>query len=230
MLTHIARLDGASNSQQNSEVLLMNGEWTFAAAPVGQQIWHWIVRLGAIGFIPLGLVDASVVPVPGSMDVLLIVLSARQKDLWSYYALAATLGAVIGGYVTYRLARQGGKEAFEKKVKPDMLKRVQGWFARSGFAAVAVPALLPPPIPMVPFLMAAGAAQYPRKKFLLALTVGRLTRYLILGFLAARFGRKIGSWLSELGHPLPITLMVVAMVATGLWFFLRYRREHRHPA
>ena len=28
----------------------------------------------------------------------------------------ATVGAVIGGYITYGLARKGGKEAFERKL------------------------------------------------------------------------------------------------------------------
>jgi len=36
----------------------------------------------------------------------------------------ATLGAVIGGYITYRLARKGGKEAMERKLsrKRDLLR------------------------------------------------------------------------------------------------------------
>ena len=58
---------------------------------------HWIFHLGALGFIPLGLLDSSVVPVPGSMDVLTILLSARERNLWPYYALMATIGSVVGG-------------------------------------------------------------------------------------------------------------------------------------
>jgi membrane protein YqaA with SNARE-associated domain len=49
------------------------------------------------------------------MDILTIVLSARKKELWLYYAFMATMGSVIGGYVTYRLARKGGKETIERK-------------------------------------------------------------------------------------------------------------------
>ena len=205
-------------------------EVTMAAVFAGRSLWHWILRLGAIGFVPLGIADASPFPVPGSMDILLVVLSAHHKDLWPFYALAATLGAVIGGYVTYRLARKGGRQALEKKTKPKMLKRVKRWFERSGFAAVAIPALLPPPIPMVPFLMAAGAAQYPLKKFLAALTMGRLARYLILAFLAARYGTQLASWLRELWNPVPITITVIAMTAIGLWLFLRYRQQHQKEA
>lgn len=38
-------------------------------------------------------------------------------------------------------------------------------FERWGFSAVAIPALLPPPVPLVPFLFAAGAMQYPIRNF-----------------------------------------------------------------
>src|SRR5215831_14497986 len=76
----------------------------------------WIRRLGAPGLILLGLADNSVIPMLGSMDVLTIWLAAHHRTTWPYYAAVATLGAVIGGYVTYRLAARGGREALEHKL------------------------------------------------------------------------------------------------------------------
>jgi membrane protein YqaA with SNARE-associated domain len=93
------------------------------APTVARSMRRWIFHLGGLGFIPLGLLDGSVIPLPGSMDVLTIVLSARQRELWSYYALMATVGSVIGGYVTYRLARKGGKETLERKFPAKRLKK-----------------------------------------------------------------------------------------------------------
>src|SRR6185437_15132940 len=69
------------------------------APTVARSVRRWIFHLGGLGFIPLGLLDGSVIPLPGSMDVLTIILSARKPDLWLYYALTATIGSVIGGYV-----------------------------------------------------------------------------------------------------------------------------------
>src|SRR5580693_7185847 len=86
-----------------------------AAPTVAHSFRRWIFHLGGLGFIPLGLLDGSVIPLPGSMDVLTIFLSARTPELWVYYAVMATVGSVIGGYVTYRLARKGGKETLERK-------------------------------------------------------------------------------------------------------------------
>jgi len=64
----------------------------------------------------LGVADNSIIPLTGSMDVLTIWLAARHHEPWPYYAFMATLGAVIGGYITYALARKGGKETMERKL------------------------------------------------------------------------------------------------------------------
>jgi hypothetical protein len=50
-----------------------------SAAPTAvRSVKHWIYQLGGLGFIPLGLIDNSIIPLPGSMDVLTIFLSARN--------------------------------------------------------------------------------------------------------------------------------------------------------
>src|SRR3979411_445709 len=120
-------------------------------------IFRRLRRLGGLGLVLLGIADNSVVPLTGSMDVLTIWLAARHREPWPYYALMATLGAVIGGYITYSLARKGGKQAMERKLSRRRAAKVYATVERWGFWAVAVPALLPPPFPFVPFLIAAGA-------------------------------------------------------------------------
>src|ERR1700729_1803661 len=145
--------------------------------------WVRLRRLGGLGLVILGIADNSVIPLTGSMDVLTIWLAARHLHPWPYYAVMATIGAVIGGYITYELARKGGKEAMEHKLSKKRAQKVSTTFGRWGFGAVAIPALLPPPFPFVPFLVAAGAMQYSRAKFLGALTLGRGIRYSIAALL-----------------------------------------------
>jgi membrane protein YqaA with SNARE-associated domain len=193
-----------------------------AATPTAaHSLRRWIYHLGALGFIPLGLLDSSIIPLPGSMDVLTIVLAARDATLWPYYALMATVGSVLGGFVTYRLARKGGKESLARKVSAKTLKRVYGMFERWGFAAIAIPALLPPPMPLVPFVLAAGAMQYSVNKFLLAMTLGRIVRYLVLAYLAARYGRKMLPLLLQHGHPVVAAVVGLAVTAVLVYFMFR---------
>src|SRR5437870_596562 len=124
------------------------------APSAARTVGRWLAHLGGLGFIPLGILDSSIVPVPGSMDFLLVFLAAHDPHLWLYYAAMATIGSVIGGVLTYRLASKGGKEALERRVEPARLKKVYAAFERGGPWAIAVPAFLPPPMPLVPFLLA----------------------------------------------------------------------------
>jgi len=192
---------------------------------------RWIFHLGGLGFIPLGIADSSVIPLPGSMDVLTIVLSARNPQSWFYYAAMATLGSVIGGFVTYRLARKGGKETLERKFPARTLQKVYEIFARWGFAAIVIVAVLPPPVPVVVFVFAAGAMQFSVHKFLVALTLGRIVRYSLLAFLAARYGRHVLAVVLQLGHPVLIAMVVLATAALVfliLMFIRRRRKRMRH--
>ncbi len=193
-------------------------------------VWTWLRRLGGPGLILLGLADNSVVPLPGSMDVFTIILAANHREWWFYYAAMATLGAVLGGYLTYRLGREGGKDTLEKKLSKDKAEKVYKKFEEKGFWAIAVPAILPPPIPIVPFLVAAGAMQYSRKKFIAALAVGRGVRFTIVAFIAAHYGTSLFQFFSKYYKPALYSLIGLAVAGglAGLWWYLRYRRRHRN--
>jgi len=189
----------------------------------------WLRRLGGPGLILLGIADNSVVPLTGSMDVLTIYLAASHRNYWVYYAGMATMGAVIGGFITYRLASQGGKEALERRPPKRQAKKVYAKFERWGFWSVAVPALLPPPFPIVPFLLAAGAMQYSRKKFLGALTLGRGLRFTIVAGLGAIYGRHIVGFFTRYYKPALLVLIGLAVVGS-LIALLQYRRYTRKRA
>ncbi len=152
---------------------------------------RWLIHLGGPGLIILGVLDNSVIPLPGSMDIITILLAAHRRQPWFYYAIMATAGSVLGGYLTYRMARKGGKEMLERRISKKKATKIYALFEKWGFAAVAIPALLPPPFPIVAMLLAAGAMQYPTKKFLAALAVGRGIRYAILAYLGYHYGRSI---------------------------------------
>jgi len=190
-----------------------------------QKMMRWFLHLGGIGLIPLGLLDSSVIPLPGSMDIATILLAARDSHLWFYYAAMATAGSVLGGFVTYRLARKGGKEALEKRFSKRKIDKILKAFEHWGFAAIVVPAVLPPPFPLVPFLLAAGAMQYSRTKFLIALTLGRAIRYTILAFLGKTYGRHILSFLSHHAYTLLFVSIGVAAAAAIVVLLIRAKSK-----
>ena len=199
---------------------------------VAVTIWQRLRRLGGPGLVLLGIADNSVVPLTGSMDVLTIWLAARHREPWLYYALMATLGAVIGGYITYSLARKGGKQTMERKLSERRAAKVYEAFERWGFWAVAVPALLPPPFPFVPFLLAAGALQYSRQKFLAALSLGRLVRYTIVAGLGALYGNQIVRFFSRYYKPAVSILVALAVIgaAVSIIQYYRWKKSASTPA
>jgi membrane protein YqaA with SNARE-associated domain len=189
-------------------------------------IWHKLRRMGGPGLVLLGLADNSIIPLTGSMDVLNIWLAARHREPWPYYAFMATLGAVIGGYITYMLARKGGKETMERKLSKRRAAKVSKAFERWGFSAIAIPAVLPPPFPFVPFVVAAGAMQYSQKKFLAALILGRGVRYSIGAYLGFVYGRHILRFFDQYYKPAMAILIGLAVIGSVLSLiqYLRYKK------
>ena len=214
---------------QRGPALFISTVFDIALQSASHKFLHWTFRLGGLGLIPLGIIDNSIIPIAGSMDVVTVLLCAQGKEWWPYYAFMATLGSLIGGYITYRLTRSESKSHLGKLLSRSKVKRFKDLFEKWGFSAIVVPAMLPPPFPIVPFLIAAGATQYPRGKFLGALAIGRATRYTILGILGFLYGR----WILEVmrAHVLLIVGvgagLILASVTVAI-FRLRHDSAYAH--
>ena len=116
-----------------------------------------------------------------------------------------------------------------RRFPPQRLEKVYRTFERWGLGAIIVPALLPPPVPMLPSLLAAGAMQYPVRKFLFAFTLGRVVRYTLLAFLAARYGRQIFAFISKHGHPDVLIVAGLILTAAVVLFLILAGKRQQGP-
>jgi len=165
------------------------------------------------------------------MDVFVILLSANHREGWIYYALMATAGALLGGFVTYGLAKEGGKEGLERRIGKQRAQKVYKKFEKEGFSTVLVSSILPPPFPMVPVLMAAGVLQYSRKNFLTALGIGRAIRFFALAFLGHIYGAVIIGWLTRYYKPFLYVLIALAVLgALGVVAYFKWYKPRHQPA
>lgn len=196
---------------------------------VASGVWKWLLRLGGPGLIVIGLIDNSVIPIPGGMDVAVLLLTAHHPNWWPYYGAMATAGAVLGGYLTYRLAQKGGKAGLEKKIGKNRSKKIYRKFEKGGYSTVIIGSILPPPFPIVPVLMAAGVMQYSRKKFLAALSIGRGVRFFVVALLGKLYGTAIASWLGRYYKPLLYVLIALGIAGGmgALLYFKWYRSRHQ---
>jgi membrane protein YqaA with SNARE-associated domain len=187
----------------------------------------WLERLGGVGLILLGLADNSVVPMPGSMDALTIVLSAHQKSWWPYYAIMATIGGIVGAYVTYGLGFKSGEQALEKKLPKKKAERIYKLFKKYGFWSLFVPGLLPPPVPYSPFLIVAGALKYPKRYFLVAVGLARAIRYSLLAWLGSMYSKQIFGFFHNYYRPMLWTVVALGVIGGMAALYWTWKRKRQ---
>jgi membrane protein YqaA with SNARE-associated domain len=195
--------------------------------PVAIALGRTLVQFGGPGLIVIGIIDNSFIPFPGLQDISTALLAMADEEWWFYYAIMSTLGATLGGYLTFRMGRKGGEEALEKRLSESKVQMVRRRFRSWGWGAVFLPAVLPPPFPAVPFFFAAGVLDYPVRGFLLALAAGRFLRYLVLALLAARYGRTVLHLLSDRTALTWVSVIIVLVFSLGVVSWLLIRRRYR---
>jgi membrane protein DedA with SNARE-associated domain len=114
---------------------------------------------------------------------------------------------VLGCLLLYTIMRRGGQAVMRRRFSPQSIARVERAYARFGFLALAVPALLPPPMPFKIFVATAGALEYPRWKFTLTIMLARSLRYYVEGALAVFYGEQVIDFMRHNG------LLIVSIAA-----------------
>lgn len=155
--------------------------------------------MGGPGLFILSFLDSSFLSFPEVVDVLMIGLVAKYPERMLWYAALPTLGSILGSYVLYHLARRGGEAFLRRRMDDQHVDRAFRVFRKYGLLAVAVPSIMPPPVPFKIFVLAAGAARVHPRDFLLALALGRGVRYFGEALLAAWYGQQAIAFLHEHG-------------------------------
>jgi membrane protein YqaA with SNARE-associated domain len=157
-----------------------------------RRILDWVMgvaeTLGGPGLFLLAFLDSSFLSFPEVTDVLMIGLVTRYPGRMLWYAALPTIGSVAGCYVLYALARRGGEAFLRKRLHERHVERGLRVFQKYGLLAVAIPSILPPPVPFKMFVLAAGAAGMSRTQFLIAVSIGRGVRFFGEALLAGWYG------------------------------------------
>ena len=197
------------------------------AAPAGAPHSHLIrifLHFGILGLFLVSIVDSSFVPlpIPGITDVMIVLFAAQHTNVFLLVG-TATAGSALGGYLSYVIAQKGGMEFLQKHIPKRIFCRVTGWMEHHAILAVALPAILPPPMPLSPFVLAAGALRMRFRTFITAFPLSRLLRHIIAATLGVLFGRQIlhiwNIFFQKYGTPVLIGIWVVILAGVGfaLW-------------
>lgn len=180
---------------------------------IGRWLELYVIALpiyyAAPAMIVIGALDSSLLSLPEINDYLVVGRCFKQPSAAFYFPLFAAIGSVIGCLALYTIMRRGGQALLRRRFKRESIERVERVYARYGFLAIAIPALLPPPMPFKIFVATAGTLEYPRWKFLATVMVARSLRYYVEGILAVYYGRRVLLFLKDNGQ-------VVLSVVTGV--------------
>ena len=178
--------------------------------------------LAAPAMVLIGALDSSLLSLPEINDYLVVGRCYKYPNAVFYFPLFAAAGSVLGCWLLYSIMRRGGKAVLRKRFKPESIQRVERAYARFGFLAIAVPAILPPPLPFKIFVATAGTLEYPRWKFLITVMLARSFRYYLEGILAVFYGRRVLLFMKDNG--LVILSIVAAVAVVGLLIYVVVNR------
>ena len=173
----------------------------------------------------IGALDSSLLSLPEINDYLVVMRCANSPYEVFYFPLFAAAGSVIGCLFLYTLVRHGGQALMRRRFSPQAIEKVERSYARFGFLALAIPALLPPPMPFKIFVATAGALEYPRWRFVLTILIARSARYYIEGTLAVFYGRQVIDFIKNYGFTI-LAFVIVACIV-GLIVYLLIKRSRR---
>ena len=182
------------------------------------------IYLAAPAMIVIGTLDSSLLSLPEINDYLVVGRCFRQPTAAYYFPLFAAIGSVIGCNILYSIVRRGGQAVLRRRFNLASIKRVERAYERYGFFAIAIPAVLPPPLPFKIFVATAGALEYPRWKFLLTVMIARSLRYYVEGILAVYYGRRVLLFLRDNGLVIVSIVATLALIALGVYILIKRRR------
>lgn len=204
----------------------------FAAGHAGSRMLPALVRFGLLGLTLVSVVDSSFIPlpIPGVTDIMLVLFAAGHGNPVLLVALA-TLGSALGGFLSHAVGQAGGMKFLENHVPARLLGRVTDWVEHHSILAIALPAILPPPVPLSPFVLAAGAVHMSRRRFMLAFTTSRLLRHMIAVWLGIRYGTQVLNVWNSFSTRWAVTILIVfwgiTLIFTGIgvWRLLQTSRS-----
>ncbi len=131
-----------------------------------------------VSFISTSSIIIPIVPFGSSFTIITAVGLGLNPFL---VAITGGIGSAIGELFGYLVGIGGSAaiEKFEKKV-PRFLKKLERFYSNVGFWTILVFSFLPFPFDIIGVL--SGASKYNMKKFLVAVTIGRIIRSLLIAY------------------------------------------------
>jgi membrane protein DedA with SNARE-associated domain len=172
---------------------------------VFQSLFHWIGSA-------LAALDSSKIFFPLTNVEAATLLLRRHSEIVWLLPFLATAGSVIAAAMVFWIGRKIGEKGLERWISPVALENVKHKVRHNGAVALILPALLPPPFPLMPFVLACGALSVSATRFFITFAGLRMVRFSILTALVWFYGRQI----LTLFQTRVFTAAFVVLIAIGI--------------
>jgi len=149
-----------------------------------------IVQFSYLGIFSIAVVSSSTIFIPFPIYTIIFFSTGLGLNPLAT-GIIAGLGSALGELTGYFIGLGGTTLALEKK-KSRWVKPIMKYFKRYGFVTISITAFLPFPFDIVGIL--SGMGKYNIKKFLIATSIGKISKSLLITYAGALLIPYVSQW------------------------------------
>jgi membrane protein DedA with SNARE-associated domain len=196
----------------------------------------FIQHYGYLGLFVLSVLSSACIPIPSEVAYgfagaacTTALTGHAQFSLWGVIVVG-TIGSLVGAVIAYEVGRSAGRTIVDRWGKWLLLSHrdldsAERWFEKYGDVSVLVGRVIPVVRSFIS--VPAGIAEMKRGRFALLTTIGSAVWVAVIAGLGYAAGKN-WNHVSKDFHAaeLPIIVVVVLLLAAGLWHRVRTVRRH----
>ena len=198
-----------------------------------RDLYDWVLKwseskYGTVALVVMAFAEASFFPIPPDILLIALALGARKKAI--RYGILCSLGSIVGAMFGFGIGyflwwsnpgEFSGLAQFFFNIIPgftkDLFYRIQEQYNAWNFWVIFTAGFTP--IPFKIFTISAGAFDINFSLFLIASTISRSARFLLVTGLIWNFGEPIRNFIDQYFNKLAILFTVLLI---GGFFIIRY--------
>ncbi len=198
-----------------------------------RDLYDWVLKwseskYGTVALVVMAFAEASFFPIPPDILLIALALGARKKAI--RYGILCSLGSIVGAMFGFGIGyflwwsnpgEFSGLAQFFFNIIPgftqDLFYRIQEQYNAWNFWVIFTAGFTP--IPFKIFTVSAGAFNINFSLFLIASTISRSARFLLVNGLIWKFGEPIRNFIDQYFNKLAILFTVLLI---GGFFIIRY--------
>ncbi|CEP03990.1 DedA family protein [Plasmodiophora brassicae] len=197
-----------------------------AATTPDPAVGAFMAEWGVAGAMFVTALDSAGIPTMGGPDAAVLVLGYRTTVPIVLLAALCAAASTIGSIALYHAGSSRGQWALSKMgVSTANYQRMRNWLHSGAALFVFIAAFGPPPTPKKAMVIVAGCAHVHMSVFVPNLFVGRLFRFLLIGWIGREYGAEALHLFDE--YKLVFITFFISLIGLAALTFVFFRLPSR---